>query len=186
MPTCLCPPAHRAHPAAPSTPCPPQLAPGQPFTPDGLPAVARLYNLYHPYDPVGHRCARLCSSVGRACCRRFQSHGALSAIARNLMCHVSHSAQTPCPTLPLHQAGAAGAAGWRGAAGGLHPAVQGRQAHPPGGAGKPSWKRCAVGTLWRGNAVLWKRCAVDTLCFGNAVLWKRECWLLWLGQLASV
>lgn len=24
---------------------------------DGLPAVARMYNLYHPFDPVGFRCA---------------------------------------------------------------------------------------------------------------------------------
>lgn len=23
---------------------------------DGLPAVRRLYNLYHPFDPVGYRC----------------------------------------------------------------------------------------------------------------------------------
>ncbi|KAL4854538.1 Phospholipase SGR2 [Chlorella vulgaris] len=32
-----------------------QLAPGQPFSPDGLPAVRRLLNVYHPYDPVAHR-----------------------------------------------------------------------------------------------------------------------------------
>lgn len=30
-------------------------APGQPHTWDGLPRVRRLFNLYHPYDPVGHR-----------------------------------------------------------------------------------------------------------------------------------
>ena len=24
---------------------------------DGLPAVRRMYNLYHPFDPVGYRCA---------------------------------------------------------------------------------------------------------------------------------
>lgn len=24
---------------------------------DGLPAVQRMYNLYHPFDPVGYRCA---------------------------------------------------------------------------------------------------------------------------------
>ena len=23
---------------------------------DGLPAVHRMYNLYHPFDPVGYRC----------------------------------------------------------------------------------------------------------------------------------
>lgn len=33
-----------------------QLAPGLAVTPDGLPAVRRLHNLYHPYDPVAHRC----------------------------------------------------------------------------------------------------------------------------------
>uniref|UniRef100_A0A1D2AB48 DDHD domain-containing protein n=1 Tax=Auxenochlorella protothecoides TaxID=3075 RepID=A0A1D2AB48_AUXPR len=30
-------------------------APGQPHTWDGLPRARRLFNLYHPYDPVGHR-----------------------------------------------------------------------------------------------------------------------------------
>jgi hypothetical protein len=33
-----------------------QLAPGLPLSPDGLPAVRRLTNVYHPYDPVAHRC----------------------------------------------------------------------------------------------------------------------------------
>ena len=26
---------------------------------DGLPAVRRMYNLYHPFDPIGYRCAPL-------------------------------------------------------------------------------------------------------------------------------
>jgi hypothetical protein len=34
-----------------------QLAPGQRYSPDGLPAVRRLFNVYHPYDPVAHRLA---------------------------------------------------------------------------------------------------------------------------------
>ena len=32
-----------------------QLAPGLPLSRDGLPAVRRLTNVYHPYDPVAHR-----------------------------------------------------------------------------------------------------------------------------------
>ena len=32
-----------------------RLAPGLPAAPDGLPAVRRLYNVYHPFDPVAHR-----------------------------------------------------------------------------------------------------------------------------------
>lgn len=32
-----------------------QLAPGLPFTADGLPAVGRLMNVFHPFDPVAHR-----------------------------------------------------------------------------------------------------------------------------------
>lgn len=43
-----------------------QLAPGLPFMPDGLPAVNRLLNVYHPYDPVAHRCGWRLSSG--ACC----------------------------------------------------------------------------------------------------------------------
>ena len=33
------------------------LLPGPDCTPDGLPACRRLYNVYHPYDPVAYRCA---------------------------------------------------------------------------------------------------------------------------------
>eukprot|EP00887_Chlorella_sp_A99_P003527 scaffold7.g3527.t1 len=32
-----------------------RTAPGQPCSPDGLPAVSRLFNVFHGYDPVGHR-----------------------------------------------------------------------------------------------------------------------------------
>ena len=37
-----------------------QLTPGQAVTEDGLPAVRRLLNVYHPYDPVAHRQVREC------------------------------------------------------------------------------------------------------------------------------
>lgn len=50
-----------------------QLAPGQRYSSDGLPAVRRLYNVYHPYDPVAHRwpaCLPACLLAGRERRRR--------------------------------------------------------------------------------------------------------------------
>lgn len=43
-----------------------QSAPNQPHTGTGLPLARRLINLYHPYDPVGHRLEPLAYGAAKA------------------------------------------------------------------------------------------------------------------------
>lgn len=52
----------------------------QPGCGDGLPAVHRMYNLYHPFDPVGYRWV---ISMGSPC--------------RHLYLHDSHNPRALCP-----------------------------------------------------------------------------------------
>ena len=70
----------------------------QPSCGDGLPAVHRMYNLYHPFDPVGYRCEIQSGPQGDkqgACAKTLgtalEDVAALNTRAqRNAICCISH------------------------------------------------------------------------------------------------
>ena len=60
----------------------------QPSCGDGLPAVHRMYNLYHPFDPVGYRCDTHLSKPARTSSTQMQISNKLniSAIRSSSSC----------------------------------------------------------------------------------------------------